>query len=233
MFTFLSVLYVLICLFLILVVLLQSGKGGGMGAAFGGGGGAGQQVFGGAGAGNILTKMTAVSAALFMVLSATLAYMSSPGEDALERATEDLNANLPAAGAAAEGGAVESDETPQEEDPEESLDTAGAEGAREAFGDLVDGDDDAEEAADVDEANDTDTDESTDVESPTPAAAVAPTRPAPRAPTSPMTPSARTEAEVERSAEHGPLEAPGPGRAAAMAAEAIEDQATGDDPSVQ
>ncbi len=84
MFTFLSILYVIVCLFLILVVLLQTGKGGGMGALGGGMGGAGQQVFGGAGAGNILTKATSWSAALFMILSATLSYLSSPGEQALE-----------------------------------------------------------------------------------------------------------------------------------------------------
>ena len=36
MYTFLSILYVFVCLFLILVVLLQSGKGGGLGSAFGG-----------------------------------------------------------------------------------------------------------------------------------------------------------------------------------------------------
>lgn len=88
MYTFLSILYVLVCLFLIGVVLLQSGKGGGMGSAFGGAGGGSQTVFGGAGAGNFLTKATAVFAAAFMLLSMTLAYLSSDkdAEEALERA---------------------------------------------------------------------------------------------------------------------------------------------------
>ena len=36
MYTFISIVYVFVCLFLILVVLLQSGKGGGLGSAFGG-----------------------------------------------------------------------------------------------------------------------------------------------------------------------------------------------------
>lgn len=85
MFTFLSILYVVVCIFLILVVLLQSGKSGGMGATFGGGS---QTVFGGAGAGNFLTRLTAMSAALFMILSATLAYLSSNSEQSLERASE-------------------------------------------------------------------------------------------------------------------------------------------------
>ena len=89
--TFLSIVYVVVCLFLILVVLLQSGKGGGLGSAFGGGG-AGQQIFGGAGAGNLLTRLTAFFAFLFMVLSAVLAYLSSSGEQALDRAVREQGA---------------------------------------------------------------------------------------------------------------------------------------------
>jgi preprotein translocase subunit SecG len=85
MYTFLSVLYVLVCLFLILVVLLQPGRGG-IGGAFGGG--SSQTVFGGSGAGNFLTRLTSISAALFMILSATLAYLSSSSDKSLERAIE-------------------------------------------------------------------------------------------------------------------------------------------------
>ena len=86
MITFLYVLYVMVCLFLILVVLLQAGKGG-MGAAFGG---SSQTVFGSSGAGNFLTRLTVISAALFMMLSATLTYVSSSGEKSLERASERI-----------------------------------------------------------------------------------------------------------------------------------------------
>ena len=84
MHTFVSIVYVIVCLFLILVVLLQSGKGGGLGSAFGGG--ASQQIFGGAGAGNLLTRLTAGSAFLFMALSVWLAFLSSSGDQALDRA---------------------------------------------------------------------------------------------------------------------------------------------------
>lgn len=84
MFAFIAVLYTIVCVFLILVVLLQAGKGGGMGAAFGGG--TSQQVFGGAGAGNFLTRLTWISAVLFMLLSGTLAYLSSSSDKSLERA---------------------------------------------------------------------------------------------------------------------------------------------------
>lgn len=90
MFTALAIFYVFVCAFLILVVLLQAGKSGGMGAAFGG---TTQTVFGGAGAGNFLTRLTAVCAALFMVLSATLSYMSSGrGQSALEEAAKATEA---------------------------------------------------------------------------------------------------------------------------------------------
>lgn len=95
MYTFLSILYVFVCLFLILVVLLQSGKGGGLGSAFGGG--ASQQIFGGAGAGNLLTRLTAGSAFLFMVLSVWLAFLSTSGEQALDRAVREQAASQEAA----------------------------------------------------------------------------------------------------------------------------------------
>jgi preprotein translocase subunit SecG len=78
---FLDVVHVFVCAVLMFVVLLQQGKGGGMGAAFGGGGAA--QVFGGRGAGNLLTRATAVCATTFMLTSVSLAYLSSSGDRAL------------------------------------------------------------------------------------------------------------------------------------------------------
>ena len=63
--------YVLVCLFLIVVVLLQPGRGDGMGAAFGGS--STGTVFGGRGASDVLTRMTTAAAILFMVLSIVLA----------------------------------------------------------------------------------------------------------------------------------------------------------------
>jgi preprotein translocase subunit SecG len=76
--TLLDIIHIFVCCFLMLVVLLQQGKGGGMGAALGGG--ATQQVFGGRGAGNILTRATAVCAGIFMLTSVSLAYFSSSGD---------------------------------------------------------------------------------------------------------------------------------------------------------
>ena len=80
--TLIDIIHVFVCAVLMFVVLLQQGKGGGMGAAFGGG--AAAQVFGGRGAGNLLTRATAVCAAIFMLTSVSLAYLSSSGDRALK-----------------------------------------------------------------------------------------------------------------------------------------------------
>ena len=77
----LYVIHVLICVFLILVVLLQQGKGGGLGALSG----ATAQVFGGRGAGNFMTRLTAICATIFMVTSMSLAYLSSAGDRELRK----------------------------------------------------------------------------------------------------------------------------------------------------
>jgi len=74
---FLTVLHVLVCLVLIVVVLLQRGKGAEIGAVFGGG--AGSTVFGSRGAGNFLTKLTTGAAIIFMLTSLTLAYFGQEG----------------------------------------------------------------------------------------------------------------------------------------------------------
>jgi preprotein translocase subunit SecG len=82
--TLVTIVHVLVCIFLMLTVLLQSGKGGGMGGAFGGG--STQTVFGGSGGSTVLRKVTVIVAALFMITSMTLAWISSnTGADALRR----------------------------------------------------------------------------------------------------------------------------------------------------
>ena len=80
--TFLLVIHIMVCLVLILVVLLQRGKGSDMGAALGGGGS--NTVFGGRGAGNFLTKLTTAAAAGFMLTSLSLSYMTSQEERLLQ-----------------------------------------------------------------------------------------------------------------------------------------------------
>ncbi|MBI5546774.1 MAG: preprotein translocase subunit SecG [Deltaproteobacteria bacterium] len=73
--TFITVVHVLVCIFLILVILLQAGKDAGMGAAFGGGGSG--TVFGGRGAGSFLGKVTAICATIFFVTSLSLSFAAS------------------------------------------------------------------------------------------------------------------------------------------------------------
>jgi preprotein translocase subunit SecG len=68
-------LHVIVCIALIMIVLLQTGKGADMGAAFGGGGS--QTLFGSTGASGFLGKMTTGAAIVFMVTSLALAYVSS------------------------------------------------------------------------------------------------------------------------------------------------------------
>jgi preprotein translocase subunit SecG len=71
----LIILHVLACIGLIMIVLLQTGKGADMGAAFGGG--SSQTLFGSSGAGTFFGKATTAIAVIFMVTSLTLAYMST------------------------------------------------------------------------------------------------------------------------------------------------------------
>ena len=82
--TLITILHVIVCLFLMLTVLLQSGKGGGMGAAFGGGNAA--TVFGGSGASTFLRRLTAGAGTIFILTSMLLAFLASHNNaDALEK----------------------------------------------------------------------------------------------------------------------------------------------------
>ncbi len=72
--TFITALHIFVGLVLIIVVLLQTGKGNAMGSAFGG---SSQTVFGSSGAGNFFTKFTTGSAVVFMLTSLTLSAMST------------------------------------------------------------------------------------------------------------------------------------------------------------
>src|SRR5512145_294072 len=75
MYGLLLTLHVIICIGLIIAVLLQSGKGGGLaGGAFGG---SAQTVFGGRGATDFVTRATMVLGGAFFVTSLVLALMSS------------------------------------------------------------------------------------------------------------------------------------------------------------
>jgi len=70
-----TLLHVAVCFFLIIVVLLQSGKSGDIAAAFGGQGS--QTAFGPRGAATVLSRATTWSAIIFMVTSITLSVLAS------------------------------------------------------------------------------------------------------------------------------------------------------------
>ena len=65
-------LHVIVCIALIIIVLLQAGKGAEVGAAFGAG--SSQTVFGAGGGKSFMSKLTASVAIIFMLTSLTLAY---------------------------------------------------------------------------------------------------------------------------------------------------------------
>lgn len=71
----LTTLHVIVCFFLIIVVLLQSGKAADLAGAFGGMGS--QTVFGPRGTATVLSKATTVAAALFMVTSISLVIVTT------------------------------------------------------------------------------------------------------------------------------------------------------------
>jgi preprotein translocase subunit SecG len=86
----LTVLHILISFGLILVVLLQSGKGGGLAGVLGGGAAGSQTLFGGRGAADFLSKTTSVLATLFMVSSLSLALIAGRSVQARSVVRENL-----------------------------------------------------------------------------------------------------------------------------------------------
>ena len=100
--TLTTIVHIVASIFLIFMVLLQSGKGGGMGAAFGGG--ASSQIFGGRGAGDFLAKLTTACAVIFMLTSLTLSVFSSQHTSVIKT---ELQNEKKAASAAAETDAKE------------------------------------------------------------------------------------------------------------------------------
>jgi preprotein translocase subunit SecG len=72
-----TIIHVMVCFFLIIVVLLQSGKSGDIAAAFGGMGS--QTAFGPRGSATVLSKATTWSTVIFMITSMTLYIMASRG----------------------------------------------------------------------------------------------------------------------------------------------------------
>lgn len=100
MYMFVVALHIVLCLFLILIIILQPGKGGDVGAAFGGAGGS--TMFGPRGPTGLLQRATTLIAVLFMATSITLALYSnqrmlsdSNVEEELRRLQEEEPARAP------------------------------------------------------------------------------------------------------------------------------------------
>ncbi|MCX7981909.1 MAG: preprotein translocase subunit SecG [Syntrophales bacterium] len=80
-----TIVHILVCIILILVVLLQAGRGANMGAVFGG---SSQTIFGTSGPGTFLGKVTTVVAIIFMLTSLSLTYFSlQKGSPSLKKAS--------------------------------------------------------------------------------------------------------------------------------------------------
>ena len=119
----LTIVHILICFFLILVVLTQQGKGQDLASAFGGAGS--QAAFGARGTATLLTKVTAVVAATFMVTSLLLGYVQGdPESESVVNAPGIMTpAPAPATPAATEEAAPadsEAGEEPENPEPPES-----------------------------------------------------------------------------------------------------------------
>lgn len=82
MITFFVVIHVIVTILMVFIVLMQSGRGSEIGAAFGAG--ASQTLFGSAGTSGFMTKVTTIMAVIFMFTSLTLAYLYSHREYVLK-----------------------------------------------------------------------------------------------------------------------------------------------------
>ena len=92
MHTVLLIMDVLVAVSLVVLILIQQGKGADVGAAFGSG--ASQTVFGSQGTASFLTRATAVLATLFFIISLALAYLS--GQHIEKKSVTDMIAPITA-----------------------------------------------------------------------------------------------------------------------------------------
>jgi len=104
-------LHIVVCFALILIVLLQKGKGADMGAAFGG---SSQTMFGGAGAGSFLTKMTTAAAIIFMITCLLLAFMFGK-ENTPSSIMDNVKTTAPASTSQSSAPATQQSSAPAEE----------------------------------------------------------------------------------------------------------------------
>jgi preprotein translocase subunit SecG len=112
-----TVLHITVAVLLILLILIQPGKSGGLSAALGAAGS--QQVFGGRGAGTFLSKGTWVLAATFFTTSVVLAYISTSTETAISLKSGKGGTPAPAAAPPAPSAAAAPTPAPPSEPAEQ------------------------------------------------------------------------------------------------------------------
>jgi preprotein translocase subunit SecG len=93
MVTFIMIVHIIVSLALVFIVLLQTGRGAGIGAAFGG---SSQTVFGSSGATPFLAKLTAAAAILFMVTSLALTILGHRGGTSVMQGAAPAGQSAPA-----------------------------------------------------------------------------------------------------------------------------------------
>jgi len=115
----LTLVYIVVSVFLILVVLLQTGKRADLAGAFGGGGS--QTAFGARGAATVLTKATTIAACLFMITALALSIAKSQKGGAAGSVLDEVDpatvtAPLPPAPAPTDGASLPPGESPVGDD---------------------------------------------------------------------------------------------------------------------
>jgi preprotein translocase subunit SecG len=93
MLTAIAIIHVIMCIALILIVLLQTGRGSEIGAAFGSG--SSQTLFGSSGTTSFMTKLTAITVVVFMMTSLLLAYFYSHKESMIKKVPAQTEERLP------------------------------------------------------------------------------------------------------------------------------------------
>lgn len=93
MLTVIAIIHIVISIALIMIVLLQTGRGSEIGAAFGSG--SSQTLFGSSGSSGFMTKLTTIAVVVFMLTSLVLAYLYSHKEYSLKEVPAKAEEKLP------------------------------------------------------------------------------------------------------------------------------------------
>jgi preprotein translocase subunit SecG len=110
----LLIVHIIVCLFLIAIVLLQSGKGAELGATFGGG--SSHTLFGSRGAATFLSKMTTVAAVVFMITSLVLAVIAAKGGSVMKKSVvTQENKTLPSMPGPVQSGGIQPSQQTQQQ----------------------------------------------------------------------------------------------------------------------